>query len=329
MDSFTHILTGIAVGQVFSENDDKAKPLVWGAIAGSIPDLDAIFQPFMSPENSMFFHRGISHSLLVWALCSPLLALLINKIDKGDRHSYFKWLKISVVAWFSHIFLDIFNTYGTGIFEPFSHVRIAYDAVNVIDLLYMIPLLTISVFFVFIIGDWMKKRIAALSALAFSLFYIMFAILVKINVETSAKIQFVMTDVNPVRVISSPLPLSTLAWKIVAETDTEYHTGIFYGFWKERATFTVIPKNRLLEKEFEKYDNFQTLKQFTKNCYVIRYTDGQTTLCDLRFSSLSPECDALCFPLHIRENTLEIGRASLNRHVTFKNIRDHYKRLFN
>jgi inner membrane protein len=160
MDSLTHILTGVAIGQMFSQKKDRSpRSLVWGAIVGSIPDLDAVVQPFISPENSMLFHRGISHSLLLWALCSPLLALLINKLYKGDRHSYFKWLGLSTVAWLSHIVLDLFNTYGTGIFEPFSHARISYDAVNVFDLVYLLPLLTMSIFLVFVVKDRVGKML--------------------------------------------------------------------------------------------------------------------------------------------------------------------------
>ncbi|MDR1886315.1 MAG: metal-dependent hydrolase, partial [Prevotellaceae bacterium] len=244
MDSLTHILTGAAIGQVFSTEKDRYRTLVWGAIAGSIPDLDAAIQLFLSPESSMLFHRGLSHSLLLWALCSPLLALLINRIYKGDRHSYFKWLKISATAWFSHLALDLFNTYGTGIFEPFSHVRIAFDAVNVFDLLFLIPVLTASVFFIFIIKDQDRKSTLAVLVLLFSMSYMTFASLTKLITETNAKIALAKQSIYPDRLISSPLPLSTLAWKIVAEDDNGFYTGVYYGFWKDKIHFDYLEKNR-------------------------------------------------------------------------------------
>jgi inner membrane protein len=328
MDTFTHILTGMAVGQIFSSGtNDRSKPLILGAIAGNLPDLDVIFQPFISPENAMFFHRGISHSILLWVLCSPLLALLMNKICKGDRRSYYKWLKISVIAWFSHIFLDIFNTYGTGIFEPFSHARIAYDVVNVIDFLYLTPIFIISILYVFIIKNRLKKCIIAIVVPTYSLIYIMFAIHTKTDNDTWAYTLFRLEGIEPNRIISSPLPLSMLAWKIIAETDTDFHVGILYGNRTGNVPITRIPKNKCLEKKFEKYDSFQKLKRFTENYYVVSIIDGQTVLCDLRFSSLSPENSALCFPLHIRDNKLEIGRASPNRHITLKNIKHYYKQI--
>jgi inner membrane protein len=330
MDSLTHILTGVAIGQIFSGENDKSRrrPLVWGAIAGSIPDLDAIVQPFISPENSMLFHRGISHSLLLWALCSPLLALMINKIDKGDRLSYFKWLKISVAAWFSHILLDLFNTYGTGIFEPFSHDRISYDAVNVFDLFYLIPILTMTIFCVFYLKKHIKKVLLASAIVIFSAIYIIISVSVKIFVENTAEMQCAKQNIHTTRTISSPLPLSNLAWKVVTETNDGYYVGTYYGFWKNWTSFKYIPKNIQLENKLTVYDNFRKLKHFTKNCYALEQKDEQIFLTDLRFTSLEPQTSALCFPLHIRENTLEIERTMLNRRISFDNIKKFCTMLF-
>ncbi|MDR1130150.1 MAG: metal-dependent hydrolase [Prevotellaceae bacterium] len=327
MDSLTHILTGAAIGQLYSGEKDRSRPIIWGAIAGTVPDLDTVFQPFISPESSMLFHRGFSHSLLLWALCSPLLALLINRIYKGDRRSYFKWLKISATAWLSHLLLDLFNTYGTGIFEPFSHLRVAYDAVNVVDLLYLIPVLLISVLYIFIIKKHIAKFMFAASVLVFSILYIAGSVITKITVETTAEIQCIRENICTKRILSSPLPLSNLAWKVVIDSGEGYYTGTYYGFWKKRTNFNYIPKNEYLGKAFEDYDSFKKLKRFTKGWYVFEQTDGKVCLYDLRFSSLSREKYVVGFPLEIKGNSLKIGRTSLNRHITFKNIKDYYRQL--
>jgi inner membrane protein len=327
MDSLTHILTGIAVGQVFSGEKDKSRPLIWGAIAGSIPDLDTVIQPFLSPESSILFHRGLSHSLFLWALCSPLLALLVNKIYKGDRRSYFKWLKICVIAWFSHIFLDVFNTYGTGIFEPFSDTRISYDAINVYDLMYLIPVLTLSIFFVFVIEDYMKKVTVAALSITFSLLYIIFAVSVKLNTEINAQTQFLKQNIYPVQASASPLPLSSLAWQVIVEYDEGYYIGVYYGFWKSKTVFKYVSKNEHLEQDFINYDSFRKLQRFSKNRYTLEQIDGQVFMNDLRFTSLEEGKSALSIPLHVNENSPKIGRTLLNRRITFKNIKEHWRQL--
>jgi inner membrane protein len=327
MDSFTHILTGAAIGQIFSGERDKSSALVWGAIAGSIPDLDTVFQPFISVETSMLFHRGFSHSLLLWALCSPLLAMAINMIYKGDRHTYVKWLKISVAAWLSHLCLDLFNTYGTGIFEPFSHARIAYDAVNVFDLLYLIPVLSISVFYAGVIKKRITKIVLATLVLLFSVGYISFSVVAKSIVENTAKTQCVEDNIRIERILSSPLPLSNLAWKIVIDSGDGYYTGVLYGFWKKKADFDYIPKDKELERKFADYHSFKKLKHFTKGWYAFEQTDGKVILHDLRFSSLDQRKYVINFPLDIIDSSLKIGRVSLSRHISFANIKYHYKQL--
>jgi inner membrane protein len=327
MDTLTHILTGAAIGQMFSKENDNRQPLVWGAIAGNIPDLDTVMQPFLSPENSMLFHRGISHSLLLWALCSPLLAWLINKINAGDRRSYFKWLKISATAWLSHLILDLFNTYGTGIFEPFSHARISYDAVNVFDLLYLLPILIMSVCMVFYFKDYVRKIVLAALILTFSGIYIMFSAFFKLSMEFTAEIQCAKQDIAAIRIVSSPLPLSNLAWRVVVEIDNGHYIGTYYGFWESEALFGYIPHNKWWENELNKYDNFSTLKQFTQNCYAIEQNDGQIFLTDLRFSSLKHGQSALRFPLYVNDNSLEIGRTAPNRHISFENFKEFCKRI--
>ncbi|MDR2287305.1 MAG: metal-dependent hydrolase, partial [Prevotellaceae bacterium] len=332
MDTLTHIMTGLAVGQLFSDKKEspRFRPLLWGAVAANIPDLDTVFQLFLSTENSMLFHRGISHSLFLWILCSPLLALCINKIYKGNRYTCRKWLKISVIAWFLHILMDIFNTYGTGIFEPFSHLRVAYDAVNVIDLFVLIPLLVMVIMFVCAVKDYAKKTMTALAVVMYPLLYICAAVFIKMEVEYKGEIQLINQHIFPDRVITSPLPLSPLAWKVVAETEEGYYTGVFYGFWKEQTKYTYMPKNKFLESKYLFNPKYRQLKQFTQGWYLLEQIDGQVYMYDLRFTTLDPGKYALNFKLHLDENyNLTAERTSPNRHITFKNTVELFKRLAN
>jgi hypothetical protein len=169
--------------------------------------------------------------------------------------------------------------------------------------------------------------IAAIS-ITFSLLYIIFAISVKLNTEINAQTQFfVEQNIYPVKASASPLPLSSLAWQVLVEYDKGYYIGIYYGFWKSKAVFKYVPRNEHLEKDFINYDNFRKLQRFTKNRYTLELIDGQVFMNDLRFTSLEEGKSALSFPLHVHENSLEIGRTLLNRRITFKNIKEHWQRL--
>jgi hypothetical protein len=147
--------------------------------------------------------------------------------------------------------------------------------------------------------------------------------------ELTAEMQCIKQDIKVTRIISSPLPLSNLAWKIIVETDDGYCVGTYYGFWKNETVFDYIPTNKQLEGSLNKYDNFRKLKQFTKNCYAFEQNDGQIFLSDLRFASLKDGQSALRFPLHVRENSLEIGRTAPNRHISFGNFIKLCQRIVN
>ena len=72
MDSLSQIVLGAAVGEVLLGKKIGNRALVLGAIGGTIPDLDVIANPFLSPMQALDFHRGISHSLL-FSLVAPLI----------------------------------------------------------------------------------------------------------------------------------------------------------------------------------------------------------------------------------------------------------------
>ena len=83
MDSFTQILLGIATVEVIAGRQLKDKTFVYGAILGTLPDLDVIVGLFMDPISGVAIHRGISHSLFLFLLLSPLLGLAIAKLERG------------------------------------------------------------------------------------------------------------------------------------------------------------------------------------------------------------------------------------------------------
>lgn len=85
MDSLTQITLGAAVGEAVAGRRIGNRAMLWGAIAGTIPDLDVfIGNIFMNELNALAFHRGITHSL-AFAVVFPLfLVFLVHKIyDSG------------------------------------------------------------------------------------------------------------------------------------------------------------------------------------------------------------------------------------------------------
>lgn len=94
MDSITQIVLGAAVGEVTLGKKVGNRAMVWGAIAGTIPDLDIISNAWMSEIDSLAFHRGISHSFVFAIVGAFLFGWLVYKMYQTPYH---KW--IGMISW--------------------------------------------------------------------------------------------------------------------------------------------------------------------------------------------------------------------------------------
>jgi inner membrane protein len=72
MDSLTQITLGAAVGEVVLGKKIGNKAMLWGAIGGTIPDLDVLSNIVTDELSALAFHRAFTHSI-VFSLTVPLL----------------------------------------------------------------------------------------------------------------------------------------------------------------------------------------------------------------------------------------------------------------
>jgi len=70
MDSLTQIVLGSAVGEAVLGRKIGNKAILWGAIAGTIPDLDVLSKFFTDTVSALEIHRGLTHSLFFCILFS-------------------------------------------------------------------------------------------------------------------------------------------------------------------------------------------------------------------------------------------------------------------
>lgn len=60
--------------------------MMWGAIGGTIPDLDIIANSFLSPVDALAFHRGISHSITFSVIAPVLFGWLVHQLYQSDLY---------------------------------------------------------------------------------------------------------------------------------------------------------------------------------------------------------------------------------------------------
>ena len=82
MDSVTQMVLGAAVGEAVIGRRVGRKAALWGAVLGTAPDLD-VFVPMADAVRDFTYHRSFSHSLIILAVITPLLAWLIMKLHPG------------------------------------------------------------------------------------------------------------------------------------------------------------------------------------------------------------------------------------------------------
>lgn len=103
MDSLTQLVLGAAVGEVVLGKKAGNRAMVWGAIGGTIPDMD-VFANFATDEiNALAFHRAITHSLF-FAFVTPIL--MARLVSRMDTHPPSRWWKEAGLVWLA-LFLII------------------------------------------------------------------------------------------------------------------------------------------------------------------------------------------------------------------------------
>jgi inner membrane protein len=83
MDSLTQIVLGAAVGEVAAGKKLGNRAMLWGAIGGTIPDLDVYLRFFTDPVSATEMHRGISHSLIFAVGMAFALSFAVRKYPRA------------------------------------------------------------------------------------------------------------------------------------------------------------------------------------------------------------------------------------------------------
>src|SRR5579872_3901458 len=136
MDTLTHIVLGACIGESIAGKQLGKKALLVGAIAQSVPDVDFAASFWLPTSSELLAHRGFTHSFLFVVIFAPLLALASKYLFRGSNVRWSRWLLFWGLQIFIHDFIDAFNAYGTGWFEPFSHYRVSFNTIYVADPLF-------------------------------------------------------------------------------------------------------------------------------------------------------------------------------------------------
>ena len=288
MDSLTQIVLGAAVAEVVGGKKLGNKAPLWGAIAGTIPDLDVFLRFFYHPIDAALVHRGFSHSILFAVLCSPIFAFLVHRIYK-QKYAYKTWLWLFFFGIITHPMLDMFTNYGTQFLWPLDY-RITFNTVFVVDPLYTLPfgLCVLIVLFLKPTNKW-RSRIN-LAGVYYSSAYLIWGVVVKLFILSNSTNYFSEAKYNTENEMVTPMPLTSFYWMILGEDKENYYVGyksIFKSF--QPKDIDVIPKNQVkLDSLVWKDVNYtDKLKFISNNYYNLEFKKDTVIFYDLRFGVLS------------------------------------------
>ena len=285
MDSLTQLTFGAACGEAVLGHKVGRKALVWGAVLGTLPDLD-VFIPLGGPVNDFVYHRGFSHSLILLALLSPLIAWLITKIHPDMKRHYRRWVLLSFIVLEASVILDLLTIYGTQILWPFDTTPMAIPILFIIDPLFTLPVLS------GVLAALVLKRKRSLGhrinsvGLFLSLAYLTWAFGAGEFVERRVKEKLALQEISYSRFISSPAPFTTLLWRVVGIDNDRYFETYVSVFDKDTPLFVDYhPRNLELMAGIEEHPPVAKLKWFTRGYYAFSRAGENVVMTDLRMGS--------------------------------------------
>lgn len=332
MDSLTQIVLGAAVGNAVAGKKLKNRALVYGAIAGTIPDMDILVGMFLDPIRAVEIHRGISHSVFFAALLAVLLGWLVSKIERKSKLSFKEGYWLFFLGLFTHALLDMFTTWGTRLLWPVYSYPFAFKSVFVIDPLYTIPFIVCLILSMRQTENLKKRMYWNTMGLAISSGYLVLTLVLK-----GLAYQKFVEDLNA-RSVSyhsvsvKPSAMNTILWNAIVDTPDAYWLGDYSFFDHSSIIFDVYPKNHELLEGIKEEAIVQRLIALSEGWYIISEKDGELYFNDLRFGLLKKDVDDVQFAFSYRffrdaEGTLCAEEVFKERKDGVKLLKDLWVRL--
>jgi inner membrane protein len=275
--------------------------MLYGAIAGTIPDLDVLARQFTDTTMALDIHRGFTHSVVFSVLFAPLFGWLVSRYERSGDFRGWSWLFFW--AFFTHPLLDAHTTWGTQLFWPFD-LRLAFQTIFVIDPVYTVP------FLVCLILALTRKRINPKRAfynklgLWISSSYLALTFVLKVLAFMQFSNTLETQGVNYTDLDTRPAPLNTILWAANVDTEDAYLLGDYSFFDAQPITFNSYAKDHHLIDSIRGNERVERMIRISQGWYTISKQDGNLYFNDLRFGliSLEPQSQDFVFKYEIGED---------------------------
>ena len=283
MDSVTQIALGAAVGEAVLGRRVGNKAILWGAIAGTLPDLD-VFVPLGDVVSDFTYHRSATHSLFVLALVAPLLAWLVCKIHPREQSHWWPWWLMLYLVFATHVLLDSCTAYGTQILWPFDDTPVFWSNIFIIDPLYTLPLL-IGVIAALVMSRAQDRGYRWNRAgLVLSTLYLAWTVTASLIAEQRFERGLQAQGIEYESLYVTPAPFTSFTWRAVVVGGGDYYQGWYSIFDNadSRIRFNRYADERELLRGLESHWPVQRLQWFSHGIYSVTRIERDIVFSDLR-----------------------------------------------
>jgi len=316
MDSLTQIILGAACGEAVLGKKIGNKALLFGAIGGTIPDLDVFVGNLVygNKIDAMLFHRGFMHSIVFTVLAAFIFGWLVHKLYNSGKRLYSTtqkdWIRLFFWSLFTHPILDCFTPYGTQLFAPFSSYRVALNNIAVADPAYTLPFLICMIVLMFYRRTSSQRRLWLKMGIGISSIYMIFTLGNKLYIDSVFRKSLKHSEISVMRFSTQPAIFNNILWYGIAETEASYFVSD-YSLLDSKSrflNFTEVPKRRDLKPS--EYKDIQGLAWFSNQYYSVhKLNENEFQYNDLRYPLLdidNPNSSVFSLLLYKDENRLNM-----------------------
>ncbi|NOT43050.1 MAG: metal-dependent hydrolase [Acidobacteria bacterium] len=244
MDNLCHTLAGAAMGEAGLKRSTRFGTLAL-MVSANLPDIDVLV--FLTSVPAVAFRRGWTHGILAQLILPLCLTGALVAFDRwrpaaeGTSRARPGWLLLLACAGvYSHVLLDLLNTYGVRLLMPVSGQWFYGDAVFIID-----PWIWLALG----LGVRVARRRGAVRparvALAVATVYVV--LMVGAAAWSARIVEAGWRDVHgrpPAALMAGPVPLSPLHRQVIVDAGDYYATGTL-RLWPRLLRFDddIVPKD--------------------------------------------------------------------------------------
>lgn len=316
MDSITQATLGAVAADAVLGSRLGNRAVLWGLILGTLPDLDVLVNPWLDNVQRLYWHRGLSHSLLGLAIATPLCAWLLRRIH-GPIVTWTRSLVAVALVLVTHVIIDLYNLYGTQILEPFSNQRFSIGNMAIIDPLFTLPLLVATVVVLWVRRNSVLRWRISMVALLLASLYTGWSLVAKTMVNRRFAAHLPDGGAQVIRWRSSPTLANTLLWRAVVEVPEGYWVGYASLLDADPAIdWQWIEARHDLLEGWQQGRAVAAARWFSNGYYVVRMVDDRPLISDVRLGMQGDEDDSRLppwpgvFHFHISQDGHDLQRLS-------------------